>query len=280
MSAFGPLTLILMLGLLAIFVVALLLGVARARQGRAAHLRPIPGYEQAHRAIARAAESGQPLHLSPGPAAVGESGTGTAETLAGLTLVEALGRQAALTGAALLVTSDDAITHALNENGIRAGYAAAGRSDEAPLVGRIAARTLEGHGQGVRLLAQRDPLAYAAAAGDMVEHEGMMHSIASGGFGPEYLLLGEGLARGGVPAVAGATNPQALATMLVSAQQTLIGEEIYGAGAYLHRAAAHLASLQAQDLVRALLILLILAGAIAASTLGPGALAALLALTQ
>lgn len=174
--------------------------------------------------------SGQPLHLGPGPAAVGESGTGTAETLAGLTLVDALGRQAALTGAPLLVTSDDAITHALNENVIRGGYAAAGRAGEAPLVGRIAARTVEGHGQGVRMLAHRDPLAYAAAAGDVVEHEGALHSITSGGFGPEYLLLGEAQARAGVPAVAGATNPQALATMLIAARQTLIGEEIYGAG--------------------------------------------------
>ena len=280
MSGFGPITLILLLGLLAVFVVALLLGVTRVRRGRTPTLRPIAGYEQAHQAIARAAESGQPLHLSPGPAAVGESGTNTAETLAGLTLVDALGRQAALTGAPLLVTSDDAITHTLTENGIRGGYAAAGRLDEAPLVGRIAARTVEGHGQGVRMLAQRDPLAYAAAAGDLVELEGVLHAITSGGFGPEYLLLGEAQARAGVPAVAGATSPQALATMLIAAQQTLIGEEIYGAGAYLSRAAAHLASLQAQDLVRALLILLILIGAIAATALGPGAIATLLALTQ
>jgi hypothetical protein len=280
MSGFGPITLILMLGILVIFAGALLIGAARVRGGRPAFLRPILGFEQARRAIARAAEAGQPLHLAPGSGAVGESGTATAETLAGLTLLDSLGRQAALTGAPLLVTSDDAITHTLNEDVIQGGYAAAGRLDEAPLVDRIAARTVEGHGHGVRLLAHRDPLAYAAAAGDLVEHEGVMHSITSGGFGPEYLLLGEAQARAGVPAVAGSTNPQALATMLISAEQTLIGEEIYGAGAYLSRTAAHLASLQAQDLVRALLILLILAGAIAASTLGPGALAALLALTQ
>ena len=61
---------------------------------------------------------------------------------------------------------------------------------------------------------------------------------------------------------------------------TLIGEEIYSAGAYLGRTAAHLASLQGQDLVRALVILLILLGAIAATVLGNSAVTALLALTQ
>jgi hypothetical protein len=280
MSGFGPIALVLMLAVLLIFGVGLVLGAARVRRGREATLRPIGGFETARRAVARAAEAGQPLHLAPGSGAVGESGTPTAETLAGLTLVDALGHQAALTGAPLLVTTDDAITHPLTENVIQSGYAAAGRLEEAPLVGRIAGRTVEGHGQGVRLLAHRDPLAYAAMAGDMIEHEGVMHSITSGGFGPEYLLLGEAQARAGVPAVAGATNPQALATMVISADQTLIGEEIYGAGAYLSRAAAHLASLQTQDLVRMLLIVLIVLGVLAATLLGSGTVASLLTLTR
>src|SRR4051812_18461196 len=189
MNSFGPIALILMLAFLVLFVAAILLGVTRVRRGRTVTLRPIAGFTTAHQAIARAAEGGHPIYLAPGPGSVGESGTPTAETLAGLTLVEALGRQAALTGAPLLVTTDDAITHPLTENVIRSGYAAAGRLEEAPLVGQIALRTVEGHGQGVRLLAHRDPLAYAAMAGDLVEHEGVMHSIASGGFGPEYLLL-------------------------------------------------------------------------------------------
>lgn len=279
MSGFGPVALLLMLGILIIFAVVLVLGAARGGRGRELTLRPIRGFETARRAMARAAEAGQPLHLAPGPGAVGESGTATAETLAGLTLVDALGRQAALTGAPLLVTTGDAVTHSLTENVIQSGYAAAGRLEEAPVVGRIPARTVEGHGQGVRLLAHRDPLAYAAMAGDLVEHEGVMYSIASGGFGPEYLLLGEAQARAGVPAVAGATNPQALATMIISTDQTLIGEEIYGAGAYLTRAAAHLASLQAQDLVRLLVILLILVGALAATLLGSEAITSLLHLT-
>jgi hypothetical protein len=266
--------------LLAIFILLLVVALGRARRDPDRPLRAIPGYEFARRAVARSAEAGHPLHLSPGPAAVGESGTGTAETLAGLNLVAALSRQAALTGAALVATTDDAATLALTENEVRQGYAAAGRLNEAPLVGPITARTVEGHAQGVRMLAQRDRLAYAAGATDLIENEGVMHSVVSGGFGPEYLLLGEAQGRNGVPAVAGATDPQALATMMIAADHTLIGEEIFAAGAYLGRQPAHLASLQVQDLVRWLIILLILAGAVLATVLGPDTFATLLDLLR
>lgn len=280
MSGFGPPALGLMIALLAVFTILILLATGRNRRGQSPTLRPIAGYEVARNAIARAAESGRPLHLAPGPGAAGESGTATAQTLAGLALVEPLSRQAALTGAPLLTTTGDAATLALTENVVRQGYAAAGRQGEAPLMGAIAARTVEGHAQGVRLLAHRDRLAYAAAAGDLIEHEGPMQSVVSGGFGPEYLLIGEAQARAGVPIVAGATDRQALATMLIAADQTLIGEEIYGAGAYLSRHAAHLASLQAQDVVRWLVILLILVGVGLATWLGSDNLANLLHLTN
>jgi hypothetical protein len=265
--------------LLLILILLLLFAVGRVRRGPERPLRPIAGYEVARRAVARSAEAGHPLHLSPGPAAVGESGSGTAETLAGLNLIGTLSRQAALSGAALAATTDDATTLALTENEVRQSYAATGRLNEAPLVGPITARTVEGHAQGVRMLAHRDRLAYAAAATDLIENEGVMHSVVSGGFGPEYLLLGEAQGRNGVPAVAGATDPQALATMMIAADHTLIGEEIFAAGAYLSRAPAHLASLQVQDLVRWLLILLILLGVILATVL-PNLLGSLLDLLR
>jgi hypothetical protein len=266
--------------ILGIFIVVILLRVGRFRRSTDWPLRTIPGYDMARRAVARSAEAGHPLHLSPGPGAVGESGVGTAETLAGLNMVSALGSQAALTGATLAATTADATTLALVENVVRQDYAAAGRLDEAPLVGAIRTRTVEGHAQGVRMLAHRDRLAYVAAATDLIENEGAMYSLASGGFGPEYLRLGEAQARAGVPAVAGATDPQALATMMVSTEHTLIGEEIFAAGAYLGRYAAHLASLQAQDLVRWLVIALIIIGVILASVLGTDQLAGLLALVR
>ena len=278
MIIYGPIALILMVFLLTVFLVALIHTLGRIRQGLEVRVRTIAGFDAARRALAHAAEAGHPLHLSPGPGAIGESASGSAETLAGLTLVETLSAQAALTGTPLVVTTDDAATLPLAENVVRHAYAAAGRVQEAPLIGRQPARTVEGYGQGVRLLAHRDRMAYAAAATDLIEHEGAMHAVTSGGFGPEYLLLSEAQGRAGVHAVAGAVDPQALATMAMSAEHTLLGEEIYSAGAYLGRYASHLASLRAQDSVRLVVIALIVLGALVATVLPPQTWTALLRL--
>ncbi len=51
------------------------------------------------------------------------------------------------------------------------------------------------------------------------------------------------------------------------ADDTLLGGDLFAAGAYLDKARAHVASLRAQDVLRVILILVILAGA-AAKTLG------------
>src|SRR5207248_7766938 len=102
--------LLLLVLILAVFVAVQILATGRNRRGAGGMLRPIPGYDVARGAIARAAEEGHSLHLAPGPDAVGESGTRTAETLAGLAWVGALSEQAALTGAPMVATTGDAVS--------------------------------------------------------------------------------------------------------------------------------------------------------------------------
>ena len=65
--------------------------------------------------------------------------------------------------------------------------------------------------------------------------------------------------------IANSTDPEALAPMLLGADYTLIGEEIFAGGAYLDADPAHQASLLTQDIVRGLVLLLIVVGVVLAS---------------
>jgi hypothetical protein len=58
-------------------------------------------------------------------------------------------------------------------------------------------------------------------------------------------------------------NLNGQAILFASAQDTLIGEELFAAGAYLGAGASHAASLTVQDILRWLVILVLLGGAAA-----------------
>jgi len=116
----------------------------------------------------------------------------------------------------------------------------------------------------VRFIAQ-DRNAYAIGAADLVSHEGVNTSVLLGHFAEEYLLLGEPGARSGVEQVAGTGQAHTLPFMITTAREVVMGEEIFAAGAYLTGRIAHMASVVAQDDMRLLIILIILAGALLAT---------------
>ncbi len=68
-------------------------------------------------------------------------------------------------------------------------------------------------------------------------------------------------------ALAGSDNLAAQAAFLAAAEDTLLGEDLFAAGAYLGKSSAHVASLRAQDVLRVILIVVILLG-VTAKTLG------------
>ena len=90
----------------------------------------------------------------------------------------------------------------------------------------------------------------------------------AGQFGPEVLLLTEAQRRSGAQQIAGSSDYEAVALMFITADHTLIGEEIFASGAYLERRRTHIASLLAQDGLRWVLIVLIIAGFVAVNILG------------
>jgi hypothetical protein len=168
------------------------------------------------------------------------------ETLAGLTLLEGLAQPAATGAAPLLVTTASplvlpmaqAILHRAYE---RAGYPA------------------EYDPRQVRFIAP-NPNAYAVGTASLVRQEKVGTSALVGSFGDEYLLLGEAGARDGVVQVAGTAQVHTLPFVFTTAEHPLLGEEIFAAGAYLSGRVAHLAGLMAQDHMRLVVVVVILAG--------------------
>jgi hypothetical protein len=236
----------LLLLIIALIVVGLTLWHhARALSGkRPISRRPLPGLEVMRRALARGAETGRAIHLSPGSGAVGTR-SGTAETVAGLLAAERVASEAALNGAPILVSSGDAVAHLALRGSLRQAYQRAGLGQDYDPV-------------NVQLLAHQDPMAYASGVTTLYGRQKLEVSQLIGGFGQEFLLAGEVGAQRDVPQLAGATTTTALPLIYLTADGALIGEEIYAAEAYLARSPAPLARLLTQDALRTVVIVAIL----------------------
>jgi hypothetical protein len=236
---------LLLLIIVLLVVIFTLLHHARALAGkRPISRRPLPGLDVITRALARGAETGRAIHLSPGSGAIGARAT-TAETVAGLLAADRVASEAALNGAPILASSGDAVTHLALRGTLRQAYQRAGLGEDYDPA-------------NVQLLAHQDAMAYASGVTTLYGRQKLEASQLLGSFGQEVLLAGEDGAQRGVPQIAGATTTAALPLIYLTAEGTLIGEEIYAADAYLARSPAPLARLLTHDTLRTVVIVAII----------------------
>lgn len=205
--------------------------------------RPLPALDAMRRALARGAETGRAIHLSPGSGAIGARAT-TAETVAGLLAVERVASEASLNGAPILVSSGDAVAHLALRGSLRQAYQRAGLGQDYDSA-------------NVQLLAHQDPMAYASGVTTLYGRQKLEVSQLIGSFGHEFMLAGEVGAQHEVPQIAGATTTTALPLTYLTSEGALVGEEIYAAEAYLSRSPAPLARLLTQDALRTAVIVAI-----------------------
>ncbi|MDQ6695660.1 MAG: hypothetical protein M3014_14835 [Chloroflexota bacterium] len=250
-----------MLGALVLFLLLFVTGLWRAGwgrkpgMGRPISVRTIRAYEATREGLARAAETGQALHTSPGTGLISGGGVNAASTLAGMNVVESMGRVAAITGAPVIATTNGAVTYALADNALRRGY-------------RRAGWTSDTESGGVRFITHADAVTYAAHVADVAEQAHVSQAVMAGYFGPEVLLITEAQRRTNAQQIIGSSNPESLAMLHITADHTLIGEEIFASGAYLEHRTSHLASLLAQDGLRYAVIIMIIIGFILVNVLG------------
>jgi hypothetical protein len=238
------------LALLILAIVAALVWLhhAQALAGRIQSRRALPAFKIMQNALARGAETGRAIHISPGAGAIGSRAT-TAETVVGLLAAERVADAASRNGAPLLVSSGDAVAHLALRGTLHRVYQDAGQG--------------QNYEPGnVQLLAHQDSAAYATGVMTLYGRQKLEASQLLGSFSQEFLLAGEDGAQRGFPQVAGATSTAALPVMVLSAQETLIGEEIFAAEAYLSDDPASDARLRTQDALRNAVIWLLIAGLI------------------
>ena len=231
--------------LIVLFSVPLLFyALSRIRAGHKPRLRPLSAFDALSGMSGRAAESGRILHVGLGTGGI--SGPDTAISLAGLTALENLADQAVASQSRLVVTVADPTLLPAAQEVLRRAYARQGRSDDLSP-------------SQVRLLAP-DSTAYAAGIMGILEGENPLANVTIGAFGDEYLLIGETGVKKDLEQVAGTADPAALAFMYTTTHDTLIGEEIFAAEAYLRGSAESVAGLVVQDWWRYLVVLVIVVG--------------------
>lgn len=233
---------------LAMLLIVLPLFVAltlRAKGGRRIPLRPIAAYSRLQALVSEGAESAQPVHVSMG---IGRLGTdATLESLMGLTMFDFVARRAAAANQPTLGTVGDPTILPAAQAILQQARYEAGHGE------RFTGREVQFYGP--------EPLAYGAGAYAAVARQHPRGNALLGRFGTEGLWLAESSAGLGLPRLGGATDPSSAALLTLSVDQPLIGEEVFAAGAYLHRP-SHLGSLATQDIFRLAAILSIILGVI------------------
>jgi hypothetical protein len=234
-----------MIGLGILIVAAILLFLLTLWRRRSpATFRPIDAYDRLNREVGLAVENGTRLHISLGRGNLFTSRGGSA--LAGLAMLRRIAERTSVSDRPPIVTSGDAALTILSQDTSQAGYRAAGAEEQF----RVTAGRMTG----------LSPFSYAAGTIPVTRDENVSANILMGDLGAESALAAEAADRQDASLIAASDNLSAQSIFYASAQDPLIGEELFAAGAYVGAGPSHDASLQVQDVLRWLLILAMLGG--------------------
>lgn len=208
--------------------------------------RDIPAFAKLRRAIGLSVEDGTRLHFS-----LGRGSLLTPFGAAAFVGLSALRRVAELTSASdrpSIATSGDSVIAILSQDTLKAASSASPADDVFDNTsGRLTGLT---------------PFAYAGGAIPAMRDENVSSNVLLGHYGIEIALMTDASERNNAFTLAGSDSLPAQAMLFASTPDPLIGEEVFAAGAYVDAGAMHAASLRAQDMLRWLIILAILIGAV------------------
>lgn len=216
------------------------------RSKRKQHFRKIPGLAQLKRSIGQSVEEGNRLHVSVGSA--GLPGEQAASGLAGLAAFNGIAQFSSLGDSPPLSTSGNASLALLGKETLRNAFTKTGSEDLFD-------------GDNARM-AGVTPFSYAAGTIPVMRHERVGTNLVIGNFGPESAFLSDAAKKEGTFLLGGSDALAGQAVLFATADEVLIGEETFASAAYLDRGAFQTASLRTQDILRWVLILYMLGGAI------------------
>lgn len=209
-------------------------------------LRPITAINRLRRAIGQTIEDGKLIHISLGKTNLLHDTATSA--LVGLATLEGVARISIAADCSPIATSGNGAISILSQDTIRAAY----RMRNAQ----------ERYYPGCGLLSGPTPFSYIAGTIPIIHDENIFTNIMIGNFGPEVALLCDAANYEKAFTLAASESLPAQAVMFAAAQEPLIGEELYAIPAYLQTKTVYHASLRAQDLLRWILVIVMVAGAI------------------
>lgn len=203
-------------------------------------LRPIGAYQRLPMAIGAAIEANRPVHMSLGSAGIG--GKDTPLALATADLAYHTLRAAAIGDAPPLITMSNGAALPLAQDTLRRAYASRG------MLARYPRGSAQWYPQGAR------SLAFAAALTGVMTDNRALINVLGGSFGPEMALPAEAAARHRQQLFASSDQLEGQAVAYALADQPLLGEELYVAGAYLGNEPSRQAMVITLDTLRLALV--------------------------
>lgn len=219
--------------------------IYHARRGRSMYIRPIPGLTAVDEAIGRATEMGRPILFV--------TGLGTSSdvaTLAAFTLLGRVGLKTAEYQSTLIVPCYDPIVMTIAQEIVKSSYLSAGRP--------------EMYRQDDVFFVTQDQFSYTAAVNGIMLRDRPATNFYIGKFYAESLVLAETGNLAGSIQIAGTDEITQIPFFVAACDYTLIGEELYASSAYLSQEPPLLGTLKAQDYAKAVTVILLLLGVIAA----------------
>jgi hypothetical protein len=236
------------LGLSLLLVVPVLLSIRRAYRGKQFYIRRVPGIDAIDEAVGRAVELGRPISFTSGLAGVGPL------LFACLEILRHISRKTATFGSKLLVPCSDSEALVLTDATVQNAY-------------RTEKKFSRYDPATVRFLSD-EQFAFSSGYMGMIHREQVGSAFLFGSFAAESLVLAEAGQQVGAMQVAGTTANEQIPFFITACDYTLLGEEVFAAGAFLSKSPVQTGSLRGQDIAKSILLLIIVSGVVEA-TLAP-----------
>lgn len=229
-----------------LILAVVLLGVVTLWKRRSSSaIREIPTFTRLVRSLGLSIEDGKRLHISLGHGRMTDGRGGSA--FAGLALLRNVAERTSVSDMPSVASAGDSTLGLLTQDTLEAGYQAAGVEDAyVHTIGRVTGLT---------------PFSYAAGAMYISQNENVSTTIVLGNLGSEVGLIADASERANVPLIGSSDDLAGQSILFTSAQEALIGEELFATSAYLNDDAVYSASLTVQDIFRWVIIVGLVVGA-------------------
>ena len=220
-----------------VFISLLLYFVSTAKKGKSLFIRRIAGLDALDEAVGRATEMGKPILYVPGLSSMSD-----VATIASINILGPVAKKVAEYESTILVPNRNPIVMTVARQVVKESFLEAGRPDA--------------FNEDMVFFLTDSQFGFAAAVNGIMMREKPATNLFLGMFWAESLILAETGNMTGAIQIAGTDAVAQLPFFVTACDYTIIGEELYAASAYLSRTPMLVGSLKAQDMGKAVIIII------------------------